>query len=368
MSETNNVPVAAKKEEGVSLTKREIRLDILFGSLWRNKKKYVLPLVITFVVSSLLVVCIPRYYTVKVTLAPEASIGGGEGGLSSLASMAGINLSSMNSGDAIIPMFYPDVMSSTDFVVPLLAEKVKTADGEFEGTVADYMSKHQKAAWWNLALAWVVNKLKPAEEEPSVGGTPKPLWDVNPKALTKRQERMVEGLARSVGSVVDKKTDVITISATAQDPQVAAQLAEIATAHLQEFIIIYRTKKAKNDLEHYQKLYRESEAEYHKTQGEYAAYADSHQDVVQSSFRMKEQALENELQLAFNQYSQLKQQVQLAEAKVMERTPAFTVIQNATVPTRPTGPKRMISVLAFLVLCFLVTSAWILVKDPQVKF
>ena len=89
---------------------------------------------------------------------------------------------------------------------------------------------------------------------------------------------------------------------------------------------------------------------------------------MQSSFRMKEQALENELQLAFNQYSQLKQQVQLAEAKVMERTPAFTVIQNATVPTRPTGPKRMFTVLAFLVLCFLGTSVWILVKDPQVKF
>ena len=132
MSETT-VTAATKKEESGSLTKKEIRLDLLFGSLWRNKKKYVLPLVITFVVTSLLVVCIPRYYTVKVTLAPEASIGGGENGLSSLANMAGINLSTMNSGDAIIPMFYPDVMSSTDFVVPLLAEKVKTADGEFEG-------------------------------------------------------------------------------------------------------------------------------------------------------------------------------------------------------------------------------------------
>ena len=365
MSETT-VTAATKKEEGGSLTKKEIRLDLLFGSLWRNKKKYVLPLVITFVVTSLLVACIPRYYTVKVTLAPEASIGGGENGLNSLANMAGINLSTMNSSDAIIPMFYPDVMSSTDFVVPLLAEKVKTADGEFEGTVADYLAKHQKAAWWNLALGWVVNKLKPAEDAPV--GKPKPLWDVNPKALTKRQERMVEGLARSVGSVVDKKTDVITISATAQDPQVAAQLAEIATTHLQEFIITYRTKKAKNDLEHYQQLYREAETEYHKTQREYAVYADSHQDVVQSSFRMKEQALENELQLAFNQYSQLKQQVQLSEAKVMERTPAFTVIQNATVPTRPSGPKRMFTVLAFLVLCFLGTSVWILVKDPQVKF
>lgn len=63
MSETT-VTAATKKEEGGSLTKKEIRLDLLFGSLWRNKKKYVLPLVITFVVTSLLVVCIPRYYTV----------------------------------------------------------------------------------------------------------------------------------------------------------------------------------------------------------------------------------------------------------------------------------------------------------------
>ena len=49
-----------------------------------------------------------------------------------------------------------------------------------------------------------------------------------------------------------------------------------------------------------------------------------------------------------------------ATARLQERTPAFTVIQQAAVPVRPSGPKRMLTMIFSLmgtsVLCFLYFS------------
>ena len=52
----------------------------------------------------------------------------------------------------------------------------------------------------------------------------------------------------------DKKTGIISIATVAQDPMVAKILADATRAQLQEYIIEYRTKKLKNDVEHYQSL------------------------------------------------------------------------------------------------------------------
>jgi uncharacterized protein involved in exopolysaccharide biosynthesis len=52
----------------------------------------------------------------------------------------------------------------------------------------------------------------------------------------------------------------------------------------------------------------------------------------------------------------------LAKAKVQERTPVFTVIEPAVVPTRKNAPARTLIVLGFIFIAFIGTSVWILVK------
>lgn len=349
-----------------SLIKREIRLDLIARSLVAHWRSYLLPCVVTFVLSCLLIVCIPRNYTVKVMLAPEASVGGGESSLASMASMVGVNLGGLEGGDAIAPMFYPDVMKSTAFIVPLLKEEVTTDDGSFKGPYGKYFTTVQTAPWWQLAAAWVVKALKSdAQKRKETGG--KDVLDIDPFVLTPIQDKIITGVMSSVSSSVDKKTNVITLSATAQDPKVAAQLAQITSQHLQDFIIDYRTRKAKNDLSHYEQLVKQASKDYQEAQQKYSAYVDSHYGVVLSSYKTEEAALENEMQLAYNQYSMMRQQLSLAQAKVLERTPAFTILQNATVPVKPTGPKRMLFVVAMCFLAFIATSVYILVKDPSLK-
>jgi LPS O-antigen subunit length determinant protein (WzzB/FepE family) len=73
------------------------------------------------------------------------------------------------------------------------------------------------------------------------------------------------------------------------------------------------------------------------------------------------------MQLQFNSYNAIAQQLQLAEAKVQEETPAFTTLQSATVPVQKSGPKRSRMVIIFLFLAFLGTTGWILQKEDLLK-
>ena len=65
------------------------------------------------------------------------------------------------------------------------------------------------------------------------------------------------------------------------------------------------------------------------------------------------------MQLKYNTYTALNNQLQAAKAKVQERTPAFTVIKGADVPVKPSKPKRVIFVLAMTFLAFIGTGLYI---------
>jgi uncharacterized protein involved in exopolysaccharide biosynthesis len=66
-------------------------------------------------------------------------------------------------------------------------------------------------------------------------------------------------------------------------------------------------------------------------------------------------------------YQQVVAQLQQAEMKVQEKTPAFTTLQSATVPVRKAGPMRAQMCLSILFLAFLVTTGWILYKEDDLK-
>ena len=68
------------------------------------------------------------------------------------------------------------------------------------------------------------------------------------------------------------------------------------------------------------------------------------------------------MQLLYNNYTALTTQVQQAQAKLLMQTPAFTTLQNASVPLKPTGPKRMIFALGMTFLAFIILTFYF-VKD-----
>ena len=342
--------------------KDKIRLDIIFLTIVKNWKKFIIPVVATGIISSLLVLCIPRYYTVKVMLAPEYDNGGsGMGAIGGIASMFGINMGGSNGSDAIAPMFYPDLMQSTDFLVPLMYANVTTQDSSFSGKYMDYLMFKQKAPFWTVAkgkfLQLFKKPLPPMPENKS--------YRANPFALSTLEYELYLNIKGSIGCTVDKKTDVISISTVAQDPLVAALLADTVKQRLQDFITEYRTRKSRHDLEHVKGLCEEAFVEYNHAQKEYADFMDSHRDLNMHAFKIQEDKYSNALEIAHNSYNALMQQKILAEAKLQERTPVFTTLQNSSVPVKAAGPKRMMTVLALTFLSFVITAVVVVVRRKE---
>lgn len=96
----------------------------------------------------------------------------------------------------------------------------------------------------------------------------------------------------------------------------------------------------------------DAKASYEKARRLYGSYADANSEVILESYRAKQNDLENDMQLKYNNYTAMVTQYQAAKAKVQERTPAFTMIKGSSVPIKPSGPKRMIFVLIMLILSF----------------
>ena len=55
-------------------------------------------------------------------------------------------------------------------------------------------------------------------------------------------------------------------------------------------------------------------------------------------------------------YTAMNTQMQASAAKLQEATPAFTVIESASIPHKPAGPKRMIiSIFMTVLVGFILT-------------
>ena len=190
---------------------------------------------------------------------------------------------------------------------------------------------------------------------------------VDPFWLSKDQEEICKNLGGSISCMVDKKTSVITIGFSAQDPLIAATMTDSLKQKLQDFIIEYRTSKARNDLRYVEKLCAESKLAYDKVRARYAEYCDSHKGTILQAYISEQENLENELQLAMTSYSQMAQQVQMAKAKVQERTPAFTVVDSTTVPLKPSKPKRMLIVIGCVFMALVCSSSYVYIKRERMN-
>jgi hypothetical protein len=297
---------------------------------------------------------IPKQYTVTVTLSPEM---GGDKASSGLASLASSFLggSNSNSPDALNATLAPDIVASTPFILELFNTKVQTLDGKLDTTLVAYLDE-QKQPWWGYIKAapgMAIGAIKSLfSEEADTASV------LNPFQLTKEESEKVEGLRKALTADVDKKTAKTTISVTLQDPKVTAIVADSVVAKLQQYIIDYRIKKAKEDCAYLEQLYKERQREYYEAQSKYAHYFDSNRNIALQSVRAEQERLQNDMNLAYQVYSQVAQQLQVARAKIQEEKPVFAVVEPATVPLQPSGTSRKVILVGIVFLAVCGTSIW----------
>ena len=352
--EENNIP---HEESSIDFKK-------IFQDLLMYKKLYYKVLGITAVFAVIYTLSLPNYYKVTVKLSPELNSRRSTNSLSSMASMFGINLQGAagNTTEALFPTLYPDLMNSVAFHTTLFDIPVHRDKEDSVMTYYDYLAKGQKKTWWSEAIGATTKAIfslfLKEKKEPA---------KVDPFRLTKKQAAIVKSMEKRIVCDVDKKTMMITIEVTDQDPLICATMADSVQQRLQDFITDYRTKKARNDLEFSRKAYDEARERYEQARRRYANYADANMRVFLESYRTEQSKLSQELSIQSQVYTQASAQLQQAELDVQKDTPAFAVLEPATVPVKKAGPGRAKICIIFLFLAFLGTSVYVLHKEDDLK-
>ena len=307
------------------------------------------------VLGIIIALSIPKQYTVTVTLSPEMNGDKTAGGLASLASSFLGGGASSSSNDALNVTLAPDIVASTPFVLELFNTRVQTLDEELDTTLVTYLDE-QRTPWWGYIKAapglaiGAIKSLFTEEADTTV--------TLNPFQLTEKEAAKVKGLRQSILAEVDKKTAMTTITVTLQDPKVTAIVADSVVAKLQQYIIDYRIKKAKEDCAYLEELYKEHQQEYYEAQSKYAHYFDTNRNIAFQSVRAEQERLQNDMNLAYQVYSQVAQQLQVARAKIQEEKPVFAVVEPATIPLEPSGSSRKVIVVGIMFLTVCCTGAW----------
>lgn len=361
----DEIELRSSTPDGQQDDEQEIDLLELAMKLWNQKKKICIWCLIGAIFGLVVAFSIPREYTTDVKLAPEASNGQKmSGSLGAMAAMVGIGGANQGGSDAVNPMLYPDVVSSVPFLVGLFNVPVEDIDGEKKITVKEYVEEDLRSPWWSTVIGLpfkLLGMLRSSDEEID------PNKPTDAFQLTKPEDNVVKALQARINASVDTKTSVITISVMMQDPLISATLADTVVSRLQEYITDYRTNKARKDLEYAELLNEEAKDNYYKAQQKYADYLDRNNGLIIHSAMTTRERLQNEATLAFNLYNQTAQQVQVAKAKVQENTPVYATVTPATVPIKPTSPRKALILVGFVFLAFVACSAWILYGKPLVE-
>lgn len=331
--------------------------------LWEKRKTLLIACFIGGVLSIIVAFSIPKQYTSQVVMAPEFSSGSMSvgGGLGSLASMAGIDLARLGeSGDAIYPELYPQIISSTPFLCDILSMPVESKDGKLKTDIYHYLRFEQKEAWWTTCIQTPIRLAKRLTTHKVDTIIPTNGSDM---MLTRPQQMTMKSLDKRINVDVDKGNNVITLNVTMQDPLIAARTAEEVCNRLQEYVGNYRTAKARKDLAYTQMICDEAKQKYWDAQKAYATYVDAHMGVVKMQYQTEADFLENQRDLAFNVYNQLAGQLEVAKAKVQENTPVCVVMQPPVVPFKASSPKKLMMGILYVFLAFFGTAAWLIIKE-----
>ncbi len=348
----------------------EIDLMDLLRKVIGIRKKIYKAAGIGLIIGVIVAISIPKQYTVEVTLSPEMgnNKGGGSSGLA--ASFLGSGVSMGDGTDALNASLSADIVSSTPFLLELSNMKVPVSGSE-EISLSSYLDE-ESSPWWSYVIGFPgmviggVKSLFIEDEDESIFSDKASQGTIE---LSKKESQKIESLKKKIVASVDKKTSMTSVTATFQDSKVAAVVADSVVKKLQEYIIDYRTSKSKEDCLYLEKLFKERQQEYYEAQRKYADYMDSHDNIILQSVRTEQERLQNDMSLAYQVYSQVAGQLQVARAKVQEEKPVFAVVEPAVVPLYPSGTSRKVYVLVFVFLSVCIVISWNLFgKDLLSKF
>ena len=340
----------------------EIDLIELFKKIHSSKKFIFKTSIFAVVFGVVFALFQPNEFTSSTTFIPQLSSGVKTGGssLSGLASLAGINIGSMESSSEFPPTLYPQVVNGVPFRLDLLSHEIKINNKLI--LVRDYFL--EKKSFFNISTIKKYTIGLPSLILSSFKDESEILDESIIYSITEEDRGLFEKINNNLSLSINEKEGFITISFTDSNKKVAAQITQIAQNLLQEKIIEFKNMSSKEMLDFALKQYSEKKDSYEKLQDKRALFVDKNINISSSLFQNKLSRLDSEVNILESIVQQLASQVEQAKLQVNKDTPVFTTIQPVTIPYERSAPKRSLIVIVFVFFGLILSSGFVLVKEP----
>lgn len=271
---------------------------------------------------------VKTYFTCSVALAPEEMRATDNNRVITLNRPENYDLGITQTVSGISPEDYDQVIGSTAFLCQVLSTPVMTKDTSYTGTYYEYL-----ATQYSYPLHKIIMRAIRGRKQAQVG---EPLPDLDPFYLRGYAAEAMALAQKSISCTTSRRTYMTQIDVEAQDPLVAAMVAQSVIEHLEDFA----EKAYVGKLE---VMYRNLDTQIHRT---YMDYEESLQQGDTTRAAMLSDAC-----------SSFERQAIVLNAQ-MQKHKMFSVLMNPSVPMQKAGPHRIsIAVIltmligAFAILC-----------------
>ena len=339
MDQNYNYNNPQEEEEGIDIM-------ALLKGLWDGRKTIIIVTAVFMVLGLVAALTMKRTYNVSTTMVPQMN-SRSNSSLSSLASLAGIDLSSMNNaGGDLSPLVYPQIVNSVPFRKELMYTPLHYAKADTAVSMYTYAKEYVKPSVMSYVLKYtiglpgvIMNAIRGEKPDLVMPGEGEGSNEPKPLLLTKDEEKIMKVIAQNVNLAVDKKEGYLTLSVVGSEPIQTAELALKAQQLLQSEVTRFRTEKAQDNLDYIQARYNEIKKEAETYQAQLATIKDRSQNMPTTRSKIEQERIQNKYNVANSIYSEMAKQLETAKMQVKRDTPVLTVIQPVTVPNKPSNSR-----------------------------
>jgi len=291
---------------------------VLIKAFVRNRRTLYVIIAVGILISLTLALVLPRKYTAVATILPSGQ-GGALGKLGSIVMAQSPALTSRIPENS--SLLYPTVLSSRH-ILRKLAESRFELDGE------------------TRKLAEIIGAETPDEE--------------------------VEKLHRIVNVSIDKKTQVIKVSATTGNPSLSASIVNRMLELLEEFNKDKNESRRKHTLGYLEKKLKEAKQQLYDAEKALMKFEKSHMDYATSTdpeVLMQHQKLSRELDLRETSYIEVLKEMELSKIELKRGAAVVRVLDKAVPPKLKSSPRRKLIVIAGGVITFLLSFSYCVFKE-----
>lgn len=305
--------MSTEEIESTEETESVIDVSALIDAVWSKRKLIVLIVGIATILSLGISLLLEESFLASTVILPESDKSklSAMGGLSDLASLAGINVGSEGS----LVKLYPTIIKSEAVLKVVLYKKYQTKKFSQSVNLIEY-------------------------------------WEINAKTPELQFENALKSLNELLQVSMDSKTSVITMTISMPEPQLAADILNEVTIELDKFIRNKRTTSAGEQRKFVEGRLTEVKEDLTKSENTLKEFREKNRQVLSPQLLLEQERLIRDVQINATVYTELRKQYELVKIEEVKNIPVINVMDPARAPAKKDKPKIVSNVLVIFFLSF----------------